>query len=63
MCVCTYLSLEEVSWDDLAPVAIEEREGGAECGGRDTPEDGLCDNASPAGLRLVHGLVEEVVEE
>lgn len=58
-----YLCLEDVRGDDLTPVAVEERQSSAEGRRRDTPEDGLSDDASPAGLRLVDGLVEEVVEE
>ena len=57
------LGLDEVGGDDLAAVAVEEREGGGECGRGDTPEDGLRDDATPAGLRLVDGLVEEAVKE
>jgi hypothetical protein len=49
------LSLEEVGRDDLAAVAIEEGESGAESGGRNTPEDGLSDNSPPTGLGLVNG--------
>ena len=57
------MSLEEVSGDNLAPVTIEEGKSSGESGGGDTPEDGLGDDATPAGLCLVDGLVEEVVEE
>ena len=57
------MSLEEVSGDNLAPITIEEGKSSGESGGGDTPEDGLGDDATPAGLRLVDGLVEEVVEE
>ena len=57
------LRLENVRGDDLAAVAVEERQGGGERGHGDTPDDALRDNAPPAGLRLVDGLVEEVVEE
>ena len=59
----THLRLEDVRGDDLAAVAVEEREGGGEGGGGDAPENGLRNDAAPAGLRLVRGLVEEVVEE
>ena len=57
------LSLEEVSGEQLATVTVEEGESGGECGGGDTPEDGLSDHATPALLSVVDGLVEEVVEE
>lgn len=59
----TYLSLEEVGGNDLAPVAIEEGKRSAEGRDRDTPDHRLCDDAPPAGLRLVDGLVEEIVEQ
>ena len=49
------LGLEEVGRDDLAAVTIEEGKSGAECGGGDTPEDGLSDNSPPTGLGLVDG--------
>ena len=57
------LRLEQVRRDDLAAVAVEERERSAERGRRDAPEHSLRDDATPAGLRLVHGLVEKVVEQ
>lgn len=57
------LSLEEVGGEVLGAVAVEPAESGAEGGGWDTEESGLGDDVSPAGLRLVDGLVEEVVEE
>jgi hypothetical protein len=59
----TYLRLEDVRRDDLRAVAIEERERSAERRSGDTPEDSLSDDSSPAGLRVVDSLVEEVVEE
>ena len=58
-----HLRLEDVGGHDLAAVTVEERKSGGECGGRDTPEDGLRNNAAPTRLRLVDSLVEEVVEE
>ena len=58
-----HLRLEDVGGHDLAAVAVEERKSGREGGSRDTPEDGLRDDATPTRLRLVDGLVEEVVEE
>ena len=48
------LCLQEVGRDDLAAVAVEERERGAERRSGDTPECRLCDDTSPTGLRLVH---------
>ena len=50
-----YLSLEEVSRDDLGAVAVQEGEGSAESGSGHTPKNGLGDNSSPAGLSLVDG--------
>ena len=52
----TYLTLEKVGGHDLATVAIEEGEGSAESGSRNTPEDGLCDDTPPAGLGGVDSL-------
>jgi hypothetical protein len=49
------LGLEEVGRDDLAAVPIEEGERSAEGRGRDTPENSLGDDATPARLRLVDG--------
>lgn len=57
------LRLEEVGREVLGAVAIEPRQGGAEARGGDTEEGGLGDDVSPAGLRGVDGLVEEVGEE
>jgi hypothetical protein len=57
------LSLEEVGRHDLTTVAVEEGKRSAKGRGRDTPENGLSDDATPAGLCLVDGLVEEVVEQ
>ena len=57
------LRLEQVRGQDLAAVAVEERERGAEGRGGDAPEHGLRDDAPPAGLRLLDRVVEELVEE
>ena len=57
------LRLQEVGRDNFTAVAVEEREGSAERGRRDTPEDGLSNNTSPAGLSIADGFVEEVVKE
>lgn len=57
------LSLQEVGRDDLTTVAVEEGKSSAEGRSRDSPEDGLGDNATPAWLGGVDSLVEEVVEE
>lgn len=57
------LRLNKVCRYDLATVAIEERKRCAERGSWNAPEDGLSDDPPPTRLRLVHRLVEEVVEE
>lgn len=57
------LSLEEVRGEILGAVTIEPRQGGREGRGGDTKQSSLGDDVSPAGLSLVDGLVEEVVEE
>ena len=57
------LCLENVRGNDLTAVAVEERQGGGERGHGDTPDDTLGNYTPPAGLRLLDGLVEEVVEE
>ena len=49
------LSLDKVCGDNFRAVTVEEGKGGAERGSRDTPEDGLRDDTSPAGLGLVCG--------
>lgn len=56
----TNLSLEDVGGNDLGPVAVKEGKSGAEGRGRDTPQDGLSNDAAPARLRLVDGCDEEV---
>ena len=48
------MALEKVGGHNLATVAIEEGESSAECGSRNTPEDGLGDNAPPPRLSLVN---------
>lgn len=57
------LRLQEVGGEVLCPVTVEPREGSREGRDRDTEEGGLRNDVSPAGLGLVDGLVEEVVEE
>lgn len=57
------LGLQQVGGQSLGAVAVVEAEGGAEGGSGDTPEGTFADNASPALLGVVDGLVEEVVEE
>lgn len=57
------LGLEQVGGEILGAVTIEPGESGGESRGWDTEESRLGDNVTPAGLRLVDGGVEEVVEE
>lgn len=57
------LSLQQVGGQVLGAVTVEPRQGSGEGGSRDTKLGGLGDNLSPAGLGLVDGLVEEVVEQ
>jgi hypothetical protein len=57
------LGLEEVGRQVLGAVAVVEAESGGEGGSGDTPESSLADHVTPAGLGVVDGLVEEVVEE
>jgi hypothetical protein len=56
------LRLQQVGGQLLGAVAVEEGQRAGEGRRRDAPEDGLGNDAAPAGLRLVDGLVEEVVE-
>lgn len=49
----THLSLNDVSGNNFTPVTIEEGKSSAEGRGRNSPENSLCDNASPTRLRLV----------
>lgn len=57
------LSLQQVCWQNLTPVPIEEGKSGRERRSSDTPFNSLDNSASPAGLSAVDSLVEEVVEE
>lgn len=57
------LSLEKVGREILGAVSIKPRQGSREGGCRDTEKGSLGNDVSPAGLSLVDGLVEEVVEE
>jgi len=57
------LSLEEVGREILGAVSVKPGQSGGESWGRYPEECGLGDDVSPAGLRLVDSLVEEVVEE
>lgn len=57
------LGLEKVGREVLGAVAIEPRQRSRESRRRDTQQRRLSDNVSPSGLRLVDGLVEEVVEK
>ena len=47
------LSLEDIGRDDLAPITVQESKSCREGGSGDTPEDGLSDDAPPAGLSFV----------
>ena len=49
------LSLEDIGGDDLAPVSVQESKSCREGRSGDTPENGLSDDAPPAGLSLVNG--------
>ena len=57
------LCLQDIRRQVLGPVTVKPRQRGAEGRCWDTPERALGDHVAPAGLRLVDGLVEEVVEE
>lgn len=57
------LCLEHVGWKILRSDTVVEGKGGREGWCWDTPESALGDDVTPAWLRLVDGLVEEVVEE
>lgn len=57
------LSLQQVGGELFGAVAVVEAEGSAERRQRDPQESSLADDVSPAALRLVDGLVEEVVEQ
>lgn len=57
------LGLEKVGGKVLGAVTVEPGQSGRESGSGDTQKGSLGDNVSPAGLGLVDGLVEELVEE
>ena len=57
------LGLEHVGWEVLGSETVVEGERGGEGWCWDTPESTLGDDVTPAWLRLVDGLVEEVVEQ
>jgi len=54
MNIYLYLSLEKICGYDLTPVTIEESKSCAEGGGRDAPENSLCNDTPPARLGLVY---------
>ena len=56
----SYLSLNEVCRDNLAPVPIEESQSRAEGGCRDTPKNGLSDDTPPVKLRLMNSYYGQV---
>ena len=51
----THLSLDNISWDNFAPVAVEEGQSSAEGWSWNTPENSLGNDASPARLCVVDG--------
>ena len=57
------LCLEKIGREILGAVTVVPAEGGTESGKWDTPHCTFADDIPPARLRLVDGLVEEVVEE
>jgi hypothetical protein len=57
------LGLEKVCGKVLGAVSVVEGESGGEGGGGDTKLNTLADGASPSGLSVVDGVLEEVVEE
>jgi len=57
------LGLQQVRRQILGAVPVVEAQGRAESRRWDTPKSSFADNVSPAWLRLVDGLVEEVVEQ
>jgi len=57
------LGLQQVGRQVLGAVTVVEAERGAESRSRNTPQRTLGNDVSPARLRLVDGLVEEVIEE
>lgn len=65
-CVCAEvvtLCLEQVGRQILGPVTVKPRQSGREGRCRDAEKGSLGHDVSPAGLRLVDGLVEEIIEE
>lgn len=57
------LSLQQVGGQILGAVSVEPGQSSGEGRGGDTKLSSLGDDGSPAGLGLVDGLVEELVEE
>lgn len=47
------LTLNEISWENVAAVAVEEGKGRAECREGNSPEDCLSNDTSPAWLCFV----------
>lgn len=47
------LPLNEIGWEKVTAVAIEEGKGCAECREGDSPEGGLSNDTSPAWLRFM----------
>jgi hypothetical protein len=57
------LCLEKIGREILGAVTVVPAERGTESGKWDTPHCTFADNIPPARLRLVDGLIEEIVEE
>lgn len=57
------LRLEKVGWEIFGAIAVVEAQCGRESWSRNTPQGAFADDISPSCLRLVNGLVEEVVKE
>lgn len=49
------LTLNDIGWEKITAVAIEEGKGCAECRAGYSPEGGLSNDTSPAWLRFVDG--------
>lgn len=47
------LPLNEISWENIAAIAVEEGKGCAECRDGNSPENGLSNDTSPAWLCFV----------
>ena len=47
------LALDEIGWEKVTAVAVEEGKSCAECGEGDPPEGGLSNDTTPAWLRFV----------